>query len=199
MRPVSSPAVEKSHTTGTAAMTPMPSGTTNSRRSCRRRAATAATTNAPVEKAREATTVAHSMRRTWPSVARTPTSTPSHSGLVQASTRSPALKTGPCPAKIWSTIRRLMNASSFIQWWRHPPTRIASAGTSRTRSWRIRRDRAVRSVRAGVGSADRVGLAITTAGRYPLPGTSAVAAVAGSLRPRSARAPRPPRPRRPRR
>jgi hypothetical protein len=63
VRPVSSPALEKSHTTGTAAMTPMPSGTTNSRRSCRRRAAAAATTNALVEKVREATTVAHSMRR----------------------------------------------------------------------------------------------------------------------------------------
>ena len=48
-------------------MTPMPRGTTNSRRSCRRRAAARPRERAD-EKARQATTVAHSMRRTWPSV-----------------------------------------------------------------------------------------------------------------------------------
>ena len=49
------------------------------------------------------------------STVRTTTSIQSQSGLVATSTRSPALKTGPCPARIWSTTRKLRNASSSTQ------------------------------------------------------------------------------------
>ncbi|TMK54347.1 MAG: hypothetical protein E6G60_22170 [Actinobacteria bacterium] len=37
-----------------------------------------------------------------------------HNGLVAASTRSPALNTGPLPALIWLTTRKLMKPSSFM-------------------------------------------------------------------------------------
>ena len=70
--------------------------------------------------------------------------------------RSPALKTGPCPAKIWSTIRKLMNVSSFIHRCDQPPTATISAGShagaARARSTpdstRLARGRSPRPARA---------------------------------------------------
>ena len=75
-----------------------------------------------------ATSAIHSILTNAPNTARPATRAKSHSGLVAASTRSPALKTGPFPAKIWSTIRKLMKASSSIQRCDQPPTAIMNAG-----------------------------------------------------------------------
>ena len=50
-----------------------------------------------------------------------------HSGLVKASTRSPALKTGPLPWVICCTTRRLMKPSSEVQ--RRCQARAAKIGT----------------------------------------------------------------------
>src|SRR4051812_39700427 len=44
------------------------------------------------------------------------------------------LNTGPWPARIWSTIRKLMNASSSTQRWVHPSTTRKATGSPRSPS-----------------------------------------------------------------
>jgi len=56
--------------------------------------------NAPTAAPRPAKSAIHSMLTNAPNTARPATSTTSHRELVEASMRSPALNTGPCPAKI---------------------------------------------------------------------------------------------------
>ncbi len=100
-RPISSPEVAKSQTTATDATRIIPTGTTAppSPR-CRRRVALPATMNAATAAMRLARSVIHSMLANAPNTSRPTTRTASHTVLVAASTRSPALNTGPCPAKI---------------------------------------------------------------------------------------------------
>ena len=92
-------------------------------------------------------------------------STATHNVLVPASTRSPALNTGPLPASICLTMRRLMNPSSEIQRRLHAMYARIASGTSNA----IDRGNPARRVGPPTGSA------CTTAGRV-----SAATAVTGS-------------------
>ena len=141
-RPISSPAVAKSHTTGRAATHRTPTGTTTAASGWSRRPARAARTNPPTAAAIPSTTATHSRRSAQPMVSRPARRAAIQSGLVETSTRSPSLKTGPCPARIWSITRRLMKPSSSTQRWLHAPTSTISAGASSTRSGSHRRSAA---------------------------------------------------------
>ena len=123
-RLISSPDVAKSQTTATddhgdprtVAAPASPAARTGPTK-----AATAATS--------PSSTAIHSMARNHPSSRRPIASTAIHSGLVPASMRSPALNTGPWPAKRLSTTRKLMKASSLFHRCAQPPTAIINAGT----------------------------------------------------------------------
>ena len=54
----------------------------------------------------------------------------SHSGSESTSTRSPRLKTRPCPANRLSMIRKLMKASSSTHRYDQAPTRTMTTGTT---------------------------------------------------------------------
>jgi hypothetical protein len=76
-------------------------------------AARCATATAAADSTIPVTTAIHSSRtkKAIVAIAARPST---QSGLVAASTRSPALKTGPFPWRSWSTTRRSMNPSSDI-------------------------------------------------------------------------------------
>ena len=91
--PFSSPLEANFHMGAIATSTTAPMGTSNESRSWSRIAPRHAKVNPASERAIPVRTATHSRRR---GVSRsTAYSTPIHSGLVEASTRSPALKTGP--------------------------------------------------------------------------------------------------------
>ena len=102
-----------SHTPATTDTISRPIGRTvpSSWRAPSRAAAAPPATNAPAVQTIPSTTEVHSSDAHGVTPC-TAASVNIHSGSESASTRSPTLKTGPCPASRLWTIRKLMKASS---------------------------------------------------------------------------------------
>ena len=145
VRPFSSPLDENFHVGAIAMSTIVPAGTSTSVpvRRCRTAAPTPSIVSPNSVSTIPVRTAIHSSRsgRTTSAAVRTAT----QRGLVAASTRSPTLKTGPCPLVMLWTMRRLMKPSSDIQRYCHAA--IASSSTGSAIAATVNRRRVVSLIR----------------------------------------------------